>query len=117
MATNKRIEPISERIRNKKYVSINENLDPAIVEILEAYNDSLAVTDNQEENVDTYSKVVREKDDLREKLNRALERIEQLNATLDETTSKYVDANEKTQDLETTVKAIGKLIKNTGIEH
>ncbi len=91
-STNSYIDSIIDDVRKGKYIKINYRLlSQELIDFLEAHNDGLNKNDN-EENSETYSKLLKRKNNLEEMLNQVSEEKERSNAELFEIRKKYEDA-------------------------
>lgn len=102
---------ISELMKNKKIIDINtSNLSPEVVEIINAYNDSLNYGESIE-NEAKFSDVLSRKNELEQKLKQALKEKTELESKYNEIKQKYEDSvtenQELTNKLENVRKALG----------
>lgn len=104
------LESIEDSIKNGVYVKIDYDagLTEELIRILESYNESLEMN-NENENEETYSKVVKRKEDLEKKLIESLQTNEELNAKYNEVNQKYQDALAELETLKGKMKEINKL--------
>ena len=105
------LSDISELMKNKKIIDINtSNLSPEVVDVINAYNDSLNYEENTE-NEAKFSDVLNKKNDLEQKLKEALEEKTKLESKYKEINQKYDDAVKENQELsnkiENAKKALG----------
>ena len=101
---------ISELMRNKKIIDINtSDLSSEVIEIINAYNDSLNYGENTENEV-KFSDVLNEKKQLEQKLQEALKQNEELQSKYKEISQKYDDSVKENEQLSNKIENVRKAL-------
>lgn len=101
---------ISELMKNKKIIDINtSDLSPEVVEVINAYNDSLSYGENTE-NETKFSEVLNEKKQLEQKLQEALKRNEELQSKYNDVNQKYNDSVKENEQLSSKIENVRKAL-------
>ena len=110
--TNTYIDSIIDDIKKSRFVKIKYNaLSQELVEFLEAYNDSLGLNGNKENN-ETFTKLLKRKNDLEKLLNEVSEKKERADVELLEVSQKYEDVVKENEMLKAKLKKISEALNS-----